>query len=165
MRDDPKRSQRFCKNIDHPMKNIKTYIRDGRAPIPDKEFTSKTMSSIKSKNTKPELLLRKKLWIEGIRGYRIHWKKVPGRPDIAFPGKKLGVFVNGCFWHRCPTCNLPTPRSHSDFWKNKFEKNIERDQRKIEQLEGIGWKVITVWECQIEKELPNQVEKIKLGLL
>ncbi|HET8573973.1 MAG TPA: very short patch repair endonuclease [Edaphocola sp.] len=147
------------------MSEGKEYIRDGRAPIPAKESTSRTMSSIKGKDTKPELILRKELWHSGIKGYRLHWKKVPGRPDIAFPGKKLGIFVNGCFWHRCPECNLPMPRSNSDFWRNKFEKNIERDNRKIEQLKDLGWKVITIWECQIKRILPEQIKKIKNELL
>lgn len=79
------------------MIETKEYIRDGRAPIPEKEATSHIMSSIKDRNTKPELILRKALWYNGVKGYRKHWKKVPGRPDIAFPGKKLAVFVNGCF--------------------------------------------------------------------
>lgn len=140
----------------------KIYIRDGRAPIPEKTTTSKIMSSIRARNTLPEVILRKELWKNGIRGYRIHWKKVPGRPDIAFPGRKLAIFVNGCFWHRCPFCNPPNPKSNSDFWENKFEKNIQRDKRKIEQLKNIGWDFITVWECQIKNTLSEQIKMIKL---
>lgn len=77
----------------------KQYIRDGRAPIPEKELTSRIMSAIKAKNTKPEIMLRKALWFEGYSGYRLHWKKVAGRPDICYPRKKVAIFVNGCFWH------------------------------------------------------------------
>ncbi|MBT6568273.1 MAG: hypothetical protein HON19_05160 [Flavobacteriales bacterium] len=80
----------------------KKYTRDGRAPIPDKEITSRLMSSIKDKNTKPELAIRKAMWNNGVKGYRLHWKKVPGKPDIAFPSKKVAIFVNRCYWHRCP---------------------------------------------------------------
>lgn len=140
---------------------MKEYIRDGRAPIPVKETTSRIMSSIKDRNTKPELILRKALWHNGVKGYRKHWKKVPGRPDIAFPGEKLAVFVNGCFWHRCPICNPPMPKSHSEFWYNKFSNNIKRDQKKIEQLKKKGWKIITIWECQLKNNNIIHVDKIK----
>ena len=147
------------------MAKEKKYIRDGRAPIPLKESTSEIMSYIKDRNTKPELILRKALWNYGVKGYRLHLKKVPGRPDIAFLGKKIAVFVNGCFWHRCPHCNPPMPKSNSDFWKNKFEKNVERDKKKTDQLENIGWKVLIIWECQIKNELDTQINKIQRKLL
>jgi DNA mismatch endonuclease (patch repair protein) len=143
------------------MKKDKTYIRDGRAPIPEKESTSKIMSSIKGKNTKPEVTLRKALWNSGTKGYRLHWKKIPGRPDIVFPNKKIAIFVNGCYWHRCPHCDLPLPKSNVEFWTNKFEKNIERDSRKITELTELGWKTLVIWECEI-KNLDNCVQKIKL---
>src|SRR5688572_24128204 len=111
------------------------FIRDGRAPIPIKEMTSKLMSANKPKDTKPEILFRKALWRHGIRGYRLHWNKVPGRPDIAFPQKKLAIFIHGCFWHRCPCCNLSLPKSNTDFWKTKFEANKLRDIKKNKALE------------------------------
>lgn len=142
------------------MTKVKEYMRDGRAPIPISETTSRIMSSIKDRNTKPELALRKALWHKGVKGYRIHWKNVPGRPDIAFPRKKLAVFVNGCFWHRCPHCNPPMPKSNSDFWMNKFKKNTERDQKKINQLNDEGWQAIIIWECQLQNNSMAQVEKI-----
>ncbi len=143
------------------MEETKTYIRDARSPTPKNEQTSKTMSAIKAKNTKPELILRKTLWNKGIKGYRLHWKKVPGRPDIAFPGKKIAIFINGCFWHRCPSCNPSTPKTNIEFWQNKFSKNIERDKRKIEELQSLGWQVLTIWECEIKKDLDTQITKIK----
>ena len=144
--------------------NKSRYIRDGRAPIPTKEFTSKLMSSNKAKNTKPELLLRKVLWANGIKGYRLHWKKVPGTPDIAFPKKKLAIFINGCFWHRCPHCDLSLPKSNSEFWKEKFDKNIARDKKKIEMLKNIGWKVKVIWECMIKNDILDSVNIIKKEL-
>jgi len=128
---------------------IKKYIRDGRAPIPEKEITSKVMSSIRAKHTKPELILRKALYHNGLSGYRLHWKKVAGRPDITYPAAKIAIFVNGCFWHRCPHCNPPFPKTHMEFWADKFERNIERDQRKVKELEEQKWIVIVFWECQI----------------
>jgi len=103
------------------------------------------------KNTKPELLLRKLLRDAGFPGYRLHWKKAPGRPDIAYPGRKVAIFVHGCFWHRCPKCNPPLPKSNQDYWGPKFEQNRERDQRKIRDLEAAGWRVLVVWECELKR--------------
>ncbi len=143
------------------MDTKKKYCRDSRSPIPKNEQTSKTMSAIKAKNTKPELLLRKALWHSGVKGYRLHWKKVPGRPDIVFPGKKIAIFVNGCFWHRCPICNPSLPKTNVDFWADKFTKNVKRDKLKTQALEELGWIVLTIWECEIKKELDMQVERIK----
>jgi DNA mismatch endonuclease (patch repair protein) len=140
----------------------KTYIRDGRAPIPEKESTSRVMSANKAKNTKPELTLRKALYKNGLRGYRLHWKMAPGRPDIAYPGKHIAVFVNGCFWHRCPHCNPSYPRTNVDFWKNKFQKNKERDERKERDLKNAGWKVFVFWECQIKKDVIACVNDINI---
>lgn len=137
------------------------YISDGRAPIPEKESISKIMSAIKDRNTEPELILRKALWTNGIRGYRLHWKKIPGRPDISLPGKRIAIPVNECFWHRCPRCHPSTPKTHSSFWKEKFEENIERDKRKIEQLIALHWETLTVWECEIKNGKDRIVDNIK----
>ena len=141
------------------------YIRDGRAPIPESETTSKIMSSIRAKNTKPELMLRKALFHSGLSGYRLHWKKVPGRPDISYPGKKIAIFVNGCFWHRCPHCNPSFPKTHVEFWQEKFDKNVERDKRKINDLKKLGWKVLVFWECKIKEDLEGCVSIVRLAKL
>jgi len=143
---------------------VKEYIRDGRAPVPEKEVTSMIMSRIKGKDTKPELLLRKRLWNSGIRGYRVHWKKAPGNPDICFVGKKIAVFVNGCFWHRCPYCKLKLPKSHSAYWKEKFGKNVERDKRYQRELRQQGWKSITLWECKVKKNTEKCINKVNNAL-
>jgi DNA mismatch endonuclease (patch repair protein) len=141
--------------------NIKnTYIRDGRAPVPKKETTSRIMSANKGKNTKPELMLRKALYNNGLSGYRLHWKKVPGRPDICYPGKKIAIFVNGCFWHRCPKCNPPMPKSNKSFWQNKFQKNIDRDRRNIKDLEEGSWRVFIFWECEINDNVLDCVDEL-----
>ncbi|MGW8170055.1 MAG: very short patch repair endonuclease [Sulfurovaceae bacterium] len=140
---------------------MKKYIRDGRAPIPKNENISKVMSANKAKNTKPEILFRKALWHAGIKGYRLNWKKVPGRPDIAFPGKKIAIFIHGCYWHRCPYCNPSFPKSNVEFWDEKFKKNVARDKKKTKELELQGWKVIVIWECELKKNLGKQIEKIK----
>lgn len=137
---------------------------DNRNPPPTSKVTTKVMRSNKGKDTHPELVLRKALREAGYPGYRINWKKVPGRPDIAYPGRKIAIFVNGCFWHRCPHCNLPLPKSHTDFWQQKFERNIERDRRKTKELEKLGWNVVTIWECEIKANLPSIVSSLKMVL-
>ena len=140
----------------------KIYIRDGRAPIPEKESISKIMSSIRGKNTKPEIILRKALFQSNLSGYRLHWKKAPGRPDISYPRLKVAIFVNGCYWHRCPYCNPPLPKTHIEFWSEKFQKNVERDKRKTDELRKLKWKVLVFWECQIENKLQDCIDEVKL---
>ncbi len=139
---------------------MKEYIRDKRSPRPLRESISKVMSANKAKNTKPELLVRKALWENGVRGYRLNWKKAPGRPDIAFPGREIAIFINGCYWHRCPKCNLSLPKSNIEFWKEKFERNIARDKRKNEELLDLGWNVLVLWECDIKSNILKIVYKI-----
>ena len=140
---------------------MKEYLRDGRAPIPKSENISRVMSANKSKSTKPEIVLRMAFRENGILGYRLNWKKVHGTPDIAFPKKKIAIFINGCFWHRCPNCNYPLPKTNTLFWNNKFSKNIDRDQRNIDALENLDWQVFIVWECEIKKNLEIIVDKFK----
>ena len=122
------------------------------------------MSSNKAKNTKPELKLRKALYADGVRGYRLNWKKVPGRPDIAFPGRKISIFINGCYWHRCPHCELPLPKTNTEFWKEKFDKNIKRDKKKEKELLDLGWTVLVFWECKIKTNIKDCINKIKVNL-
>lgn len=143
---------------------MKEYIRDKRSPVPKNENVSKVMSANKAKNTKPEVLLRQALWQDGLRGYRLHFKSVPGRPDIAFVKHKLAIFVNGCFWHRCPHCHNSVPKTNSAFWQEKFRKNVERDQKKVSQLEDLGWTVLTIWECELKEDIHKAVEKIRKAL-
>ncbi|MEQ1922226.1 MAG: hypothetical protein ABL952_06930, partial [Pyrinomonadaceae bacterium] len=79
------------------------------------------------------------------------------RPDISYVGKKLAIFVHGCFWHRCPKCSYKLPKTNSAFWQAKFERNVARDTRKAEDLRNIGWTVLTVWECDLKEDLPGIV--------
>jgi len=109
------------------------------------------MSKIRSRDTKPEVRLRKKLFSTGLR-YRIHYKKMPGTPDIAFPGKKVAVFCHGCFWHGHEGC-YKAPKSNSEYWKDKLEKNRARDERNKTDIEARGWTYVRVWECEIRKDL------------
>lgn len=131
------------------------------------------MQANKSKNTKPELLVRHALREAGLPGYRLHWKKCAGRPDICYPGRKVAIFVNGCFWHRCPHCNLPLPKSNVAFWEAKFARNQARDARNYAALVSDGWTVLIVWECALKRgrldavvaRLVREMELSAMGLL
>lgn len=111
-----------------------------------------SMQGNKRQNTKPEMLVRQRLREAGLTGYRLQWKKAPGRPDIAFPGRKIAIFVNGCFWHRCPHCSPSVPKRNTEFWEAKFRRNVERDRRAIAELEEMGWTAITIWECELKRD-------------
>lgn len=108
------------------------------------------MSRIRSKNTKPELIVRKFLFSKGFR-YRLHNKKLPGKPDIVLSKYKTVIFVHGCYWHAHANCNdFVLPKSRTEWWTNKFEYNKNRDKRnKLELLEK-QWNVITIWECELK---------------
>jgi DNA mismatch endonuclease (patch repair protein) len=120
------------------------------ADVHSKETRSYNMSRIKSKNTKPEMMVRSFLHKNGFR-YRLHVKNMPGRPDIVLPKYKTVIFINGCFWHghnRCKYYNLPKTRT--EWWLNKINTNIDNDAKAIKRLLDLGWKIITVWECEIK---------------
>ena len=121
------------------------------ADIFSEEQRSYVMSRVRSKNTKPELIVRSYLHGLGFR-FKIHEKNLPGRPDIVLPKHRCVGFVNGCFWHRhkgCPRASMPSTRV--DFWQSKFERNISRDQKNRCLLKQAKWKVCLVWECEIDK--------------
>lgn len=107
------------------------------------------MSRIRSQNTKPEIALRQALHRLGLR-YRLGGSGLPGRPDLVFPRHKAVVFVHGCFWHRHSGCKVAsTPKSNSEFWSAKFQRNVERDSAVTSELTKLGWKVLVVWECEL----------------
>lgn len=109
------------------------------------------MSRIRSKDTSPELAVRKVLFGMGYR-YRLHSSKLPGKPDIVLSKYKSVVFVHGCFWHRHPGCRFAyTPKSRLEFWNGKFEANVRRDDHAKRQLKDLGWKQLTIWECETRK--------------
>ena len=112
----------------------------------------KSMQGNKRADTRPEILVRQRLREAGLTGYRLQWKKAPGRPDIAFPGRKVAIFVNGCFWHRCPHCHPSVPKRNTVFWEEKFRRNVARDQQAIADLEALGWTAITIWECELKRD-------------
>jgi DNA mismatch endonuclease (patch repair protein) len=126
----------------------------------NKEKRSKVMANIRSTNTKPEKILRSLLHRQGFR-FRIHIKDLPGKPDIVFKKLKVAIFVHGCFWHFHKDCGEGrVPSSNSQFWKEKLQKNIERDVKHKAALEALGWHVITIWECEIEKQALEVLNKI-----
>lgn len=118
--------------------------------VHSKEVRSYNMSCIKGKNTKPEEIVRKYLFSKGFR-YRKNDKRYPGTPDIVLPKYKTVIFVNGCFWHGHEGCKYyVVPKSNTEFWLNKINRNIERDKEKISNLRNAGWRVFVVWECELK---------------
>ena len=109
------------------------------------------MARVRGKDTKPELRVRRALHVAGLR-YRLHDKRLPGRPDVVFPSRRIAIEIRGCFWHQHPDpgCRLARmPNSRLDFWRPKLEGNAERDRRKEAELAAIGWRLIVLWECEI----------------
>lgn len=124
-----------------------------------KEKRSKIMRSIRPKDTRPEILVRKILSAMGYR-YRLHRKDIPGCPDIVFIGKKKVIFVNGCFWHAHDNCSIAHVPD-SEFWREKLAANKARDQKALESLKSHGWKALTLWECKLQdaRRVRNALEK------
>lgn len=124
------------------------------------------MSQIRSKNTKPELLVRKLLFANGFR-YRIHSKDLPGKPDIALKKYKTAIFIHGCFWHGHERCKyFVVPKTRTEWWINKINRNRELDKINSKKLKQLGWKTINIYECQlkkdkIEKTLRKLIAKLK----
>ena len=115
------------------------------------------MAGIRSKDTKPELALRRALHATGLR-YRVHDRKLPGKPDIVFRRYNAAVFVHGCFWHRHEECRFASiPATRTEFWEEKFRVNVLRDRRNLQLLLDAGWRVAIIWECHLKKHDPNNV--------
>ena len=124
------------------------------------EVRSYNMSRIKSKDTKPEEKVRKYLFSKGFR-YRKNVRTLPGCPDIVLPKYKTVIFVQGCFWHMHDCGRFHWPASNQEYWKTKILRNVERDSINVEKLKSLGWKVLTVWECELkEKELANTMNRL-----
>ena len=116
------------------------------------------MSRIRGKDTGPEVKLRKLLFANGFRGYRIHYN-LPGKPDIVFVKKKIAIFVDGCFWHKCPVC-FQEPATRKEFWMKKIQSNVKRDEKVNELLKNDEWNVIRFWEHDVRKKPDEIVKKI-----
>ena len=123
------------------------------------------MSKVRSRDTKPEWILRSGLHRLGIR-YRLGNKHLPGQPDLVFPKYHAAVFVHGCYWHRHPGCKeASTPKSNTEFWLRKFAKNEERDRCAVETLLADGWRVMVVWECELIHKTVETIRRVRLWLL
>ena len=128
------------------------------------EQRSRNMSAIKSKNTKPEIKVRKILHSMGYR-FRLHSKGLPGSPDIVLPKYKTLIFVHGCFWHRHENCKYASnPKTRKEFWESKFKANVKRDFEIQEKIKNIGWQSVVIWECEIKNKalLINRLQNILL---
>lgn len=113
------------------------------------ETRSKIMAQVRSKDTKPELTVRRLIHGLGYR-YRLHRKDLPGRPDLVFPSRRKVIFVNGCFWHNHANCaKVRTPETNREYWVSKLQRNSERDRKNLALLHESGWQTETVWECQL----------------
>ena len=110
----------------------------------------KNMAAIHSLDTKPEMIVRRGLWKRGFR-YRLNYKRLPGHPDLVLRKYKTCIFINGCFWHGHEGCKYYTvPKTNTEFWVNKVQRNKERDERVKHELNAMGWNCITVWECELK---------------
>ena len=139
------------------------------ADVHSPEVRSYNMSHIKSKDTKPEVTVRKYLFSLGFR-YRKNDSRLPGKPDIVLPKYKTVIFVNGCFWHMHEGCKyFVWPKTNAEFWKEKINRNVERDKMNYKKLTEMGWNVLIVWECELKKDvkdvtLHSLADKIKLNI-
>jgi len=132
------------------------------ADVHSTEIRSYNMSRIKGKNTKPEMVVRTFLHAQGFR-YKLHHKTLPGKPDLVLPKYKTIIFVHGCFWHGHEGCKYYTvPKTRTEWWLNKINGNIANDTKAVKALKKDGWKVITIWECNLK---PAKVEKTLTSLL
>ncbi|TFB11457.1 DNA mismatch endonuclease Vsr [Candidatus Marinimicrobia bacterium MT.SAG.3] len=120
---------------------------------------SRNMRLIRSKDTTPELLVRKALFEKGFR-YRVSYDKLPGKPDLVFVSLKRTIFIHGCFWHRHGCKRSTFPKSNRKYWRSKFKKNIIRDKKIQAQLEDLSWKYLVIWECEINENLQEALGKV-----
>ncbi|XVG99771.1 very short patch repair endonuclease [Eubacteriales bacterium KG127] len=128
------------------------------------EKRSWNMSRIKGKDTKIEVEVRKYLFSKGYR-FRKNDKRYPGKPDIVLPKYHVAIFVHGCFWHRHEGCkDATTPKTRTEFWLEKFDKNVKNDQIKQEKLRKLGWKVIVIWECELKRNFQETMDKVEKEL-
>ena len=116
------------------------------------EHRRRTMQAVRSKDTKPEMIVRRLVHAQGYR-YRLHRRDLPGVPDLTFPSRRKVVFVHGCFWHGHPCRGEPRlPKSNRDYWVPKIRRNAERDAEHAKSLKALGWESLTVWECELRDQ-------------
>jgi DNA mismatch endonuclease (patch repair protein) len=125
---------------------------------------SEIMRRVRGRDTSPERLLRKALWAQGLRGYRLNVRKLQGCPDVVFSRARVAVFVDGCFWHGCPKhCRMPS--SNRQYWDRKIGRNVERDKRHARELRKAGWTVIRLWEHQVRESLGRCAARVERAVL
>ena len=136
------------------------------ADVHSKETRSYNMSRIKNHNTKPEIIVRKYLFHRGFR-YRINVKNLPGKPDIVLPRYKIVIFINGCFWHKHEGCPyFVIPKTRTEWWMDKINKNKTRDTEQQKQLQEAGWTVLIIWECELKpKQRESTLAKITESII
>jgi DNA (cytosine-5)-methyltransferase 1 len=146
-------------NVDLPRAGLSKLLKNP----PRDEAARRAMVANRGKNTKPELLLRRGLWTQGLRGYRKHVRHLVGKPDIFFPTANVCVFVHGCFWHGCPTCKAKrqlVPKNNAEYWAAKLKRVQERDEAHISQLESAGMSIVILWECELLQDLADCVRRV-----
>jgi DNA mismatch endonuclease (patch repair protein) len=146
---------------------MRQLVGHGRTEMSERPHASsysalRTMQSNRSVSAL-EVRFRKALWESGVRGYRLH-ASLPGRPDVVFPRSRVAVFVNGCFWHRCPKGHLPSPKANKEFWRRKLDDNVRRDRAAIAALTDAGWSVLTFWECDLRVDMNPAVSQVRRGI-
>jgi DNA mismatch endonuclease (patch repair protein) len=126
-----------------------------------KESVRRSMQGNTSTETGPERALREAIYRAGLRGYRKNVRSLPGTPDVVFGTQRLAIFVHGCYWHRCPKCSRDIhPKTNSEFWRAKFERNVERDKANRRKLRRLGYRVLTFWECEVKRDATKCVIKV-----
>lgn len=136
-----------------------------RVPRADTRSTvSRRMAAVRQRNTDPEMVLRRELSRIGVR-FRVHDGSLPGTPDIVLRGRRVAIFVHGCFWHRHRNCRLATlPKSNVEFWSTKLRENVRRDARNARLLRSVGWTVCTVWECRLRQRALAEARRVSACL-
>lgn len=141
------------------VRSAEKYVRPPRAA--SSTAIAASMRGNRSRDTKPEIAIRHELSRLGLRGYRIDAKWLPGRPDVAFTKHKVALFVHGCFWHRCPHCNLPMPKTNPSYWQWKFRRNSARDELAVRDLEEMGWRPLRIWGCEVSRSVEECAERVQ----
>lgn len=132
--------------------------------VHDKATRSFNMSRVQSRDTKPEIRLRRSLFSKGFR-YKLHDKKLPGKPDIVLPKYRTVILVHGCFWHQHKGCKKARlPIQNAEFWKAKLQQNVSRDAKSEKALRDLGWNVLIVWECETQKSIKETLERVSHSL-
>lgn len=138
--------------------------RQGRRPKDAPLTRAENMARIRGKDTQPEMMVRRAFWAAGLR-YRLHDKRLPGNPDLVFPGRRTVVFVHGCFWHCHEGCgNFRIPKTRTEWWAAKLARNKARDAEVCARLEALGWEVVVIWECEaaVRERLTAVIERLKM---